>query len=137
MPDDTTTVYILPAGCRTPEGNARLTKTMDEFNSAKAEMANYFARLCRDCAGGSGNLQNQARALAKRLNDRAHHVEVSMEELTALLQRHQDAQDDFMGAVVGRPTKAEREAEEAAKLTLPPGYSMHRAVYGNYRWRFE
>jgi hypothetical protein len=118
--DDPNAFSILPKGCMTPEGNARLAKAMEEFADAKAEMANYFASLCRDCAGGSGNLQNQARALARRLNDRSNYVEVDMEALTELLERHHDAQQELLAAVAGMPSKAElaeqhRRASEAAR----------------------
>ena len=102
MDSNTRTIDITPAGCTTPEGNARVTKALDEFNGSAHTVANLAASMMD--ARRNGTLTSE-----------------DLDELQEAIEARRNAQESFLRAVAGAPkTAAERAAEERTRIGNTP-----------------
>lgn len=85
-----TTIDITPAGCKTPEGAARVKQTMDAFEESHAQVANAATEFYR-------NLTN-----CYTYEEFREVMDDEGADLKTLIERRSKAQDNFLRAVTGR-----------------------------------
>lgn len=94
--DTTHTITLLPKGCETPEGAARVQRTMDAWNNTHAEVANRATQF----------LKLYAATIAEGLKEHAYDVDgalADLKELQELMEDRDSKQEEFLKAVCGRP----------------------------------
>ena len=94
---ESNTITLLPRGCETQEGTIRVNKALEAFDASHVVVANAATAFLREHG-------KTIRALLRRDGDEAEAAE-SFKELEEAVASRGEAQDEFLRAVAGQPSR--------------------------------
>lgn len=101
----TFTIDLTPAGCKTPEGNARVNKAIDKLENARTEVAQSTGAFIRENAYRIREALTDERFLNRSASfsrDEANEVLESLAKLETKCNEINDLHDEFLRALSGR-----------------------------------